>query len=98
RPYRSAVQKNPIIAMPDLPERVDNRLRGIRRSGKDFEQPQPATFHPDAIGKGAASVDGNAQRGNSQRRRTHGLLAVSSSAPMRLNSRSSAALLNHLPE
>ena len=92
------MQKNPIIAVSDLPERVDNSLRGIRRSGKDFEQPQAAALYPDAIGKGAASVDGNAQRGNAQRRRTHGLLAVRSSAPMRLNSRSSAALLNHLPE
>ncbi len=57
-----AVQKDSRGALSDFFQRLDNGLRGIGRSGKDFEHADLSAFDPDAVGEGAAGIDGDVER------------------------------------
>ena len=46
----------------DLAEGFDDGLRGIGGRGKNFEHAEAACVEPDAVGEGAAGVDGDAER------------------------------------
>src|SRR5256885_10186262 len=52
--------------MADLTDCLSNCLGGILRSGEDLHHAQTAGnwMGPDAVSKGAAGIDGNAQRRN----------------------------------
>src|SRR5262249_19768392 len=63
RPDRCAVEDGDVPALrSDLPDGVRDRLRRVRRSGKDFEDPQSRVFKPNAVRKGAAAIDCDAKR------------------------------------
>ena len=59
-----AVQKD-VIERPifsDFVDSFDNRLRRISRRRENLEHSYPSAIHPDAIGEGAAGVDGDVER------------------------------------
>ena len=61
RANRRAVQKDSRSARPDLFQGLDNCLRGIGRRGENFEHAYLPALHPDAVGEGAAGVDGDVE-------------------------------------
>ena len=50
------------VALSDLFESLDNRLRRVGWRGEDLEHAYLPALHPDAVGKGAAGVDGDVER------------------------------------
>ena len=49
----------------DFDDGPDNRLRRVGRRGKNLKHADLSALHPDAVGKGAAGIDGNVERQSS---------------------------------
>src|ERR1022692_3502783 len=58
---RGAVEEDEFAFVGDFAEGFDDGLGGIGWRGENFEHAQATCVDPDAVGKGAAGVDGDAE-------------------------------------
>ncbi len=56
-----AVEEDEVAFVRDFLKGFDDGLRGIGGSRKDFQHAEAAALSPDAVGEGAAGVDGDAE-------------------------------------
>ncbi len=81
-----AVEEDDVAFGSDFLECFDDGLRGIGGGRKDFQHAEAAVFSPDAVGEGAAGVDGDAEglraaRHGTQKSNTGGSARAGAPAP-----------------
>jgi hypothetical protein len=55
------MQQNDCGFAGDLANSIGDGLRWIRRRGENFQEADTSTLDPDAVGEGAAGIDGDAE-------------------------------------